>query len=283
MRSGLSNKTINKYQDYIRILKAYFGDRQIKEINKLQLKQYEDYRLLNGDRPEYIREQLSTLQIMLNYAMEMELLQNNPFLSYKFKKYLPRYKPRIKFLNPDECMKLIDNCNDNIRPLVIFLLETGCRIGEALQLLFTDLAIDEKTRYPYLVIRNEITKNRKQRIIPLTKLAMEQINQQHLKYPNGIVIFTNSGRPYKTYPKKALTNAMTKAGVKEQFNLFHLLRHTAGSLWLQGLNINGSKRQPLRIEVISEILGHSNITITKQIYAMFDKGDIIRAFLEEEK
>ncbi|MDR0423096.1 MAG: tyrosine-type recombinase/integrase [Rickettsiales bacterium] len=283
IRQGLKNKTINKYQDYIRILKAYFGLKYLRDIDKTTIKQYEDYRTLNGDRQEYIREQLQTLSIMMNYAVEFEHLNTSPFDTYHFKKHLPHYKPRIRFLTPDECTKLIENCSDTLRPLVIFLLETGCRIGEALNILFTDLCIDENTRLPYLVIRKEISKSNKQRIIPLSKLALEQINYQHRTNPNSVVIFTHGGTPYSTYPKRALTTAMKKAGLKEEGGLFHLLRHTAGSLWIQGLNIDGTKREPVRIELISEILGHSNINITKNVYAMFDKGDVIRAFIINEK
>jgi integrase len=115
---------------------------------------------------------------------------------------------------------------------------------------------------------------------------MEQINiKQRESVENSnkaMVIFTNiKGLPYKEYPKKALTNAMTKAGVKEQWGLFHLLRHTAGSLWLQGKTIDGGSRDPLRIELVSEILGHTNISFTKNIYAQFDREDVIGAFGED--
>jgi integrase len=278
IRQGLSPKTIGKYQDYIKLLKGYYGQMNLNDITKLTLKQYEDYRTINGDRPEYIREQLQTLSIIFNFANEFDLIKENPFISYKFKKHLPRYMPRIKFLNPQECQKLISYCNDNLKRLVIFLLETGCRIGETLQLMTTDLCVDYKTRLPYITIRKDISKTKKQRIIPLSKLAMEQVNKQILN--NNIFIFTTTtGRQYKQAPRKALTKALIKADLKERFDLFHLLRHTAGSLWLQGLNIDGTKRKPMRIELVSEILGHSDIKITKNIYAQFDKQDIITAFI----
>jgi integrase len=217
----------------------------------------------------------------------MELTANNPFTTYKFKKYLPKYKARIRFLTPSECQRLIDCCNENLKRLVIFLLETGCRIGETLKLQESDVCIDEKGRQ-YLHLRQEITKGRKARIAPLSKKAAEQIKRQLLENKKGIekgradekgIIFLNSKKKaYRTEPKKAFANALIRAGLKERYGLFHLLRHTAGSLWLQGLNVDGTQRTPLKIELISEILGHSNINITKSIYAKYDKQDIIDAF-----
>lgn len=95
---------------------------------------------------------------------------------------------------------------------------------------------------------------------------MEQVNIQRLKAQNisnksgcveNIFIFTTiTGRQYKEHPKQSLT--------------------------LQGLNIDGTKRNPVRIELVSEILGHSYITITKQVYAMFDKQSVLEGFLLED-
>lgn len=200
-------------------------------------------------------------------------------MSYRFKKHLQDYRPRELFLTPAECQSLVNGCNPYLRRLVIVLLETGMRIHEALTLLFTDIATDAQTNIQYIHLRAENTKSNKDRYIPLTKLAMEQINQQKLEFPASLYVFTDSkGNYYRTTPKKALATAIQKAQLASV--AFHTLRHTFASLKLQGLDVYGNHIKPLRIEVISELLGHADISITKKIYAKFDKQSIITAFLE---
>ena len=41
---------------------------------------------------------------------------------------------RVRWLEPEEAERLIDACADHLRPLVIFMLYTGARVGEALWL-----------------------------------------------------------------------------------------------------------------------------------------------------
>jgi integrase len=282
LTKGVSKKTFARYQGYITILRTYFGGKLLKDITKLDIMHYEEMRIKNGDQPAYIKDHFKVLNGMFNFAMEIEFLNHNPFDRYKFSSHLPNYKARIKFLTPAECQDIIRCCENNVdlKALVIVLLETAMRIGEALNVLHTDIAVDSKTRQPFLVIREEISKNKKQGFIPLTKLAMEQINFMRLKYPNSVVIFPNHlGRPYKEPPKLAFKRVLEKAGITGKGLLFHLLRHTAGSLWLQGKNIDGTPRPPMRIETISEVMRHSSIIITKDVYAKYDRGTVMGEFL----
>lgn len=164
--------------------------------------------------------------------------------------------------------------------MIIVLLETCMRIKEALNIQFTDIATDSNTNIQYLRIRKEISKSKKERFIPLTNDALEQILNNKIEKPNSVYIFTDKkGNVYKTTPKKALTTAIRKAGLS-QFG-FHILRHTGATLLLQGLTYKGERIKPKRIEVISELLGHSDINLTKKIYAKFDKENFFVEFLKK--
>ena len=70
-----------------------------------------------------------------------------------------------------------------------------------------------------------------------------------------------------------ITNAFIKANVEPAG--FHIFRHTFASLKLQGLDIYGNKIKPLRLEIISKLLGHSSTNITEKVYAKFQKNDIL--------
>ncbi len=62
----------------------------------------------------------------------------------------------VRWLTPAEADRLIDACSPHLRPLVIFLLYTGARAGEALWLDWRDVDLDRahvsfektKTKYP---------------------------------------------------------------------------------------------------------------------------------------
>ena len=56
---------------------------------------------------------------------------------------------------------------------------------------------------------------------------------------------------------------------------FHITRHTAGSWWLQGTNLEGESVKPLRIEIVKELLGHSSVLITEKHYAKLTNQNIL--------
>lgn len=280
-----SENTIKQYRSIIKSALPFFSNKNMQEIKKIDLKNYEDYRRINGLNDGFLIKELKLLKSIFNYGLELELITNNPFLNYSFTRNLKKYEVRERFFTPLECQKLIqaiqNSKNDELEIGVILILETGIRIGELTNILFTDIAF--QGNIPILRIRKEITKSKRERFIPLSRLAMEQINKQKLKFPTSAFIFTTSkGEPFKTMPKRAFNTALNKADLKDGYVSFHTLRHTAGSLWLQGVNIDGTQRPPVRIEIVSEVLGHKNISFTKNVYAKLDKSSVVVGFIPNE-
>ncbi len=56
-------------------------------------------------------------------------------------------EPETRWLTPDEAGTLIANCNDRLRPLVVFLIYTGCRISEAVGLTWGDIDLGRRTAF----------------------------------------------------------------------------------------------------------------------------------------
>lgn len=267
--------TIKQYKSILKNLTSFFSGKNLKEINKTLIKSYENYRLINGLTQEFLKKELVVLQIILNMAVEYDMLEKSPFINYNFKKELKSYEPKTRFLTPAEARLLISNSNELLAIQLIFLFNTGLRINELLNLLYTDVAVDPITKINYITIRKEISKNKKERIIPLTKQAMEQINKMKIKFPDSLFIFVdNKGQPYKTTPKKAFETAKRKSNLKD-IGGFHITRHTAGSWWLQGTNLEGESVKPLRIEIVKELLGHSSVLITEKHYAKLTNQNIL--------
>ena len=131
----------------------------------------------------------------------------------------------------------------------------------------------------WVVFRAENTKNKKERKIPLNKYARLSIESQIRDFPNSIYIFTDeNGNNYKTTPKTALKNACKKANVKMKG--FHIFRHTGATLLYNGKNFLGQNIGFKSKEVISELLGHSDLKITN-IY-LNDNKELLKSLLDEK-
>jgi integrase len=135
--------------------------------------------------------------------------------------------PAIRWLTPQEANRLIDACGAHLRPLVIFLIYTGARIGEALWLDWPNVDL---TRRHVMFSK---TKNREARGVPLHERVVVAL----ANLPNrvGEVFRRPDGLPYERpkHPddtsagsriKKAFAGACKRAGI-ENFSV-HGCRHT---------------------------------------------------------
>ena len=109
----------------------------------------------------------------------------------------------IRNITPNEADRLIDNCADHLRPLVVFLLYTGARAGEALWLDWSqiDLKLKQVT-FPK-------TKNGQPRSVPLHPRVLEELLQ--LEHRQGCVFLTAEKRSFRAksdYDRSALAHAL---------------------------------------------------------------------------
>ncbi len=135
--------------------------------------------------------------------------------------------PAIRWLTLAEANRLIDACGEHLRPLVIFLLFTGCRIGEALWLDWSN--VDLARRHVDFVR----TKNGEARGVPLHDRVVVAL--ANLPHRDGEVFRRPDGLPYErpkrpddtsagSRIKKAFAGACRRAGISN-FSV-HGCRHT---------------------------------------------------------
>ena len=131
----------------------------------------------------------------------------------------PKAPPGIvRWLTHDEAARLIEACAPHLRPLVMFLLLTGARIGEALWLDWrcVDLA-RAHVSFPK-------TKNGEPRGVPLHPSVVAAL--ANLPHRDGCVFRRPDGKPYEAGGKikTAFKAACRRAGI-ENFRI-HDCRHT---------------------------------------------------------
>lgn len=250
----LRYKTYVSYKDNLKPLLEYFENYLLENITPLRIKDYVFYRKLQKSNDGKIKAELTTLSILFNIAIQNEMISKNPV--FGIKKSLQAYQPRKAILDINTLNLILENSNIYLRRLLIFLLETGCRITEVLKSTFEDLLITKDKLY-FLKIRAEISKNKKSRLVPLSTKAIMQLMEQKKEFPDTQYLFTNSkGENYKTTPKTALANACRKSNIKPCG--FHIFRHTFAT--------NQYNSGNLELEEIKDVLGHQDIKLTKNIY-----------------
>lgn len=188
--------------------------------------------------------------------------------------------PREKFTE-QELTKLMDYCknsSDHFTKLVALAAMTGLRIGEASGIQFGDFDFDKKTLHiqrtveriyfagsevSELTIGSPKTTNSKRTVpVPPWLCSYYKAYQKLLKFPDeAFVLTTRDGIPME--PRTMRTKyyqLCDKIGIRRL--TFHCLRHTYASRLIL------SKAD---IRTVSELLGHSDVTTTLNIYAHSDE------------
>ncbi len=229
-------------------LKSFFGDRLLKEITPSMIVDYKSARRKDGILPATIERELDLLRRAFNLAVrEWEWCSTNPVSRISRE----RFNNQIdRWLSPEEEKRLHASCQEWLREIVIFALNTGMRQGEILDLKWPCVDLFRKT---VTIMRS---KNGERRTIPLNQAALEVLKSKarirHIKSDyvfssgNGTMII---GRNLQ----RAFCKALEKAKIKE-FR-FHDLRHTFATRLVQS---------GIDLYTVAKLLGHKDIRMTQR-------------------
>lgn len=218
----------------------------------------------------------ATLRAALNSAWRMSLIRENPALKVTVVSRSTSER-QAKYLTKEEVKALLDvSRGHHLGGLFALAVNTGLRLGEATGLAWTDIEDESAAvrrqlqwngRGPEL--RDLKTKSASRRL-PLVAGAREAIEEQRRNQeiwssahggdfnPLGLVFTNTTGTPlHQSNVNKHLKALARQAGIAKNVS-FHMLRHTAGTyLVAAGVELNHVK----------EILGHSQLSITADLYA----------------
>ena len=228
--------------DYFNLenLKKFFPGKYLHEITPQDIEQYKSERIKEVTKST-INRALAVLKSLFNKAIEWGKAETNPCRAVKLFK---EDNKRLCFLEKEEINKLLSNCCDHLRPIVIVALNTGMRKSEILGLKWHDIDIKRNIIHLY------DTKNGEKREIPMNEVVQKTIIGV-LKDSESQYIFCNKyGKPYRQVRTSFFT-ACTKSGIVN-FR-FHDLRHTfASQLVMSGIDLN----------TVRELLGHKSLKMT---------------------
>lgn len=152
--------------------------------------------------------------------------------------------------------------------MAVLMLDAGLRVGEVVKLGVADLWFNEAP-VTSLLLQQTITKNHRERIIPVSPRLRVAINEMYCAcWHNDVTALTNyafyTKDPGDTITTRQVENIINAAAEKcfgRRVNP-HMLRHTFASRLLRVTNMR----------TVQELLGHSCITST-QIYTHPNEDD----------
>lgn len=251
---------------------------QIELINHMQDK---------GRSLSSIKKAKDALNGAYVYAMKTRAVDYNPMDAVELPSPEEFDIKEIEYFDKEERKRFIETATSycltgrqryTIGWFLVLMLQTGLRIGEALAIKHRDINLDKRIIYidstivsiknrnakpgdlKWLLIDQPLPKGNRNRYVHLNDMAIRalwELNQQFSYDPNGYIIHNEDGQFYTfgqvdaTFKKVLNRAGLQKCGV-------HSLRHSCAVALLEA---------KIPIETISDILGHSDISITYRVYA----------------
>jgi integrase len=246
-------------------------------MRRKDLKAYFDKLLINGLSPATISLVKAPISGVLSFAVDSELIENNPLDSLKLKHKKRDFK--VEPLTDDEAGKLLEEAKllmgGYYYPHILCALRTGMRIGEIKALKWKD--IDSEKRQ--IEVRRSCrrgritgTKTDKRRRFDMTPHLTETLKelrtrQKRFSLKNGRMVpeWVFANKKGQICSRAAFENALNQCLKEAKLRCIriHDLRHTYATIRLmRGHNVGD----------VSYQLGHSSIKMTYDVYAHWIPG-----------
>ena len=245
--------SIKRYRTSIRQLHPFFGEMDVNQISRDDLKRFVRERKAQGRSDMTVRRDLACLSSAITTAMNY--LEGAPEFNVvtNFSKRHLKESPRERFLTRGEVDHLKEMTTKTIHAQMIELaVQTGMRKSELLGLTWKKIDLDQRE----ITLKGSETKNGQARIIPLTKAAVSLVSQIE-KSPRTQHVFWIrdwEGDQRRMVEIKRWWEGSVRRSELEDLR-FHDLRHTFASWWCQR---NGN------LMALKSILGHSTMAMVNR-------------------
>ena len=283
-----SPNTITCYRSDLNVFCAWFAQNNeepatLESITPSDIREFRQYMLgTRGMRARTVNRRLAALSALLEWAHKKQQIRDNPasqtrmvteppigprYLDKK-SQYLLRHaiERDLQFAQSRYPCRWLVHQRD--ASLVIFLLNTGLRINEALNMRLSDVQIGE--RKGQVLING---KGQKQRIVPLNVEARKALNAWLSVRPansKSSYIWISVENPRAAHlnarsTQRALERYARQAGIPAISP--HTLRHT----FAKNLIDNGA-----RLDEVAALLGHASLNTTR-MYLLPNAQDLEKA------
>lgn len=259
--SSLAPSYQTDFKRYIRIAKEFFNTKDVREIRKIDIINYQKHLQQNFNiSNKSVKNIMDVFKAFLNYLKtDLEIISIVP----KFPDIDIVIKP-FKWLSQEDQIKLFELVPDQHKPIFAFLMLHGCRPSEAraLKCKNVDLqnqAITISATFSGSIYR-EKRKGKKSRFvtIPIHPELYDYIaGRVKNNLPEAFVFVNhNTGGTYGKNTLQDIWGAVREeAGIDKSLRLYDATRHSFAS----NLVNSGST-----IYKVSKLLGHSSVKMTEK-------------------
>lgn len=253
-----------------RIVTDHFGPKRIRDIRHSDLQQFRLQRLQTPTRTARkrtlatVNREMSMARRMFRIARRQGWITRDPFEDGDPLIFLSRERERERILSKQEEARLLVACERDpagrLGPLVVAALDTGCRQGELLKLVWSDVDLDRGI----ICIRAFNSKTLRERIVGITpRLHSTLLAIAPSKPQPETRVFGLTDNEWFC-KQRVWTTARRIAGLTDV--RFHDLRHTAASRLAQKMSLSD----------VGKLLGHREPRTTWR-YANTDETTLARA------
>jgi len=275
--NGRSPRTVQAYREKLGYLLDFLGDVVIEGISIHDLRRYIAHQMDRQTRwadhplhseiegalsPFTIAGRIRALKRLFNWLQEEGILEHNP--AKRIKTPQPKRREPKGISQSDFVALLATTEGDSTfelrdRALILFLGDTGCRVGGLCGLRVQDLHLD-------MGLATVTEKRDKTRLVPFTEPTAAAL-RAWLKV-----------RPEDKGPWVFVGLAHHSKGALSSSGVLHMLRRRAKQAGVTGpVNPHAFRHAFARhflldggdLGTLSELMGHEDVGITKQYYAIF--------------
>jgi integrase len=241
-------------------LMEFFGEAKLTEVRAADVERFARKRLKDGLKPVSVNNELRVLRRVLNFARERGV----PACPATFKLLPERGKDRLRAWTAKEIGALLEACtktSPDILPLIVFLVNTGARKGEALALTWDHIDLDRRMIHIWPSEEWQPKSNRP-REVPISDALLPWLSGER-RSPKW-VFPSRTGDRFVSWPKLKFDRARKAANLTGGP---HTLRHTFATHFLAGCP---------DLYLLAKVLGHSDVAVTN-LYAHLLPEHLARA------
>ena len=246
-----NRKNYDKDKGMVKRFKNFYGNCSLNEFNSFKIEQYRSSRKRLGLKPATINKEVGIIRRMFSIAVDNDWMNSNPALK-KHVKPMREDPVKKRILTVNEEKRMLNACKDEcayLKPIIICALHSGMRKSEILSLKWENINLQDN------LITILAQKNGKKSYLPISNtLKLELIKLFESKSSKYVFVNPITNSPYVNI-RNNFKKVLDVAGITNF--TFHALRHTACTRLIEA---------GVSLDVVKEIMRHSNISITLEVY-----------------